>query len=70
MQEQASTGLSGVPETMLWTLHNRAGEAMRPDGVLDDPKAIEIYRAVDYEYERNFGRAEPSHALRSKVFDA
>ncbi|MEM1069122.1 MAG: class I SAM-dependent methyltransferase, partial [Planctomycetota bacterium] len=31
--------LSGVPETMLWTLHNRATEAMRKDRILDDPKS-------------------------------
>ncbi|HEY8260261.1 MAG TPA: class I SAM-dependent methyltransferase [Methylosinus sp.] len=61
--------LTGVPETMLWTLHNRAGEAMRADGVLRDPKTLEIYRALDYDYEGGFGESEPSHAARAVVFD-
>ncbi|MEM6793979.1 MAG: class I SAM-dependent methyltransferase [Acidobacteriota bacterium] len=69
MPKTAAASLTGVPETMLWTLHNRASEAMRRDGVLDDPKAVEIYRSIDYDYRRSFGRANPSHALRSVAFD-
>ncbi|MEM8668385.1 MAG: class I SAM-dependent methyltransferase [Planctomycetota bacterium] len=61
--------LSGVPETMLWTLHNRATEAMRKDRILDDPKSIEIYQSIKFDYEGHFGKAEPSHALRSLAFD-
>ncbi|GEO79877.1 class I SAM-dependent methyltransferase [Pararhodospirillum oryzae] len=62
--------LTGVPETMLWTLHNRANEAARPDGVLKDEMARRIYRSIDYDYERSFGKADPSHGVRSAVFDA
>ncbi|WP_293077547.1 class I SAM-dependent methyltransferase [Moorena sp. SIO3H5] len=70
--------LTGIPETMLWTLHNRANEAMRSDGVIQDPKAIEIYEAIQYDYERSrsvtkgqsFGKADPVHALRSIAFDS
>ncbi|MEN1682003.1 MAG: class I SAM-dependent methyltransferase [Planctomycetota bacterium] len=62
-------GLTGGPETMLWTLHNRANEAMREGGILDDARAIEVYRAIDYDYLARFGRPEPSHAVRSLVFD-
>ena len=69
MEQKVSAGLGGIPETMLWTLHYRAVEAMRPDGALVDPKAIEIYRAIDYDYERNFGRPQASLAVRSKAFD-
>lgn len=54
---------------MLWTLHNRVSEARRADGVLRDPDAIRIYEALDYEYIRSFGRAEPSHGVRSALFD-
>lgn len=61
--------LSDVPETMLWTLHNRASEALRPDGAFDDPEAIRIYQEIDYDYKRSFGPAEPSHAMRSAMFD-
>lgn len=69
MPPKVSTSLTDVPETMLWALHNRAREAMRRDAVLEDEKAIEIYRSIDYDYRRNFGRGDPSHALRSLVFD-
>jgi O-methyltransferase involved in polyketide biosynthesis len=61
--------LTGVPETMLWTLHNRASEAMRRDGILRDPRCVEIYRSIPYDYVRSFGHADGSHALRSVVFD-
>lgn len=64
-----STSLSPVPETMLWTLHNRATEAMRRDGIITDPKAVEIYRAIDTDCGKIFGKAEPSHAVRSLDFD-
>lgn len=61
--------LAGIPETMLWTLHNRAGEIQRSDSILNDPKCLEIYRAIEYDYERSFGKAESSHAVRSWLFD-
>lgn len=61
--------LSGVPETTLWPLHNRASEAARPDGCIRDDACLRIYRAIDYDYERHFGKAEPSHGVRSHLFD-
>ncbi|CAM4079183.1 class I SAM-dependent methyltransferase [Psychrobacter arenosus] len=61
--------LTDVPETMLWTLHNRASEALRNDGCLHDPKCVSIYRAIDYDYVRSFGKPDGSHAVRSQLFD-
>ena len=63
------TGLEGVPETMLWTLHNRASEARRDDGIISDPECLRIYEAIDYDYERSFGRATASPGVRSYCFD-
>lgn len=63
------TELTDVPETMLWTIHNRATEAMRDDRILDDPEAIRIYEGINYDYERSFGKADASHAMRSLMFD-
>lgn len=63
------TTLNGIPKTMLWTLHNRATEAMRSDGVIRDEKAISIYKNIDFDYEKYFGKPEPSHAIRSLDFD-
>jgi O-methyltransferase involved in polyketide biosynthesis len=61
--------LSGVPETMLWTLHNRASEAVRPDAFLNDPEAVRVYRQIPYDYVRNFGKPDESHPMRSRLFD-
>lgn len=62
--------LAGIPETMLWTLHNRASEAARPDGVIRDELALQIYRSLHYDYVRSFGPPDGSHGIRSALFDA
>ena len=65
--------LTGVPETMLWTLYYRATEARRPDAVIHDPKAVELVDAIDYPFEDRFGRAVEWQAqwqgLRARRFD-
>jgi O-methyltransferase involved in polyketide biosynthesis len=65
--------LSGVPETMLWTLYYRASEARRPDTVLQDPKAVEVVDAIDYPFAERFGKAvewqAQWQALRARRFD-
>ncbi|KAA5604224.1 class I SAM-dependent methyltransferase [Roseospira marina] len=65
-----AVSLTDVPETMLWTLHNRASEAARPDGVLRDEVALRIYRSLNYDFVRSFGPADASHGVRSAVFDS
>lgn len=65
----STVNLTGVPETMLWTLYNRATEARRADSYLHDPECVRIYEAIDYDYSRNFGRPEDWHPIRSKCFD-
>lgn len=67
---KVSPNLSGVPETMLWSLHNRASEASRDDGILHDPEAVRIYKTLDYNFEKAFGSAEATHAVRSAMIDA
>jgi O-methyltransferase involved in polyketide biosynthesis len=61
--------LTGVPETMLWTLHNRACEARRRDTFLVDPDCVRIYESIDYDYRRSFGSPDGSHPMRSRLFD-
>ncbi|WP_306321360.1 MULTISPECIES: class I SAM-dependent methyltransferase [unclassified Streptomyces] len=65
--------LDGVPETLLWTLWNRACEARRPDSVLDDPMAQRLVDAIDYPFEERLGPPHPLFSqvqgLRSLVFD-
>ncbi|WP_153100887.1 class I SAM-dependent methyltransferase [Paraburkholderia hayleyella] len=67
--ERYAATLSGVPETMLWTLYNRATHARRSGALLHDPDAIRLLESIDYDYARSFGAADLSHAVRSRVFD-
>lgn len=60
--------LDGVSETALLTLHQRATEAARPDGIIDDPMAIALHRDLDYDYQ-HFGRTHQATALRALIFD-
>lgn len=65
----APVDLGGVPETMLWTLYNRAVEARRPDGFLRDPTCVRVCESIDYDYERSFGKPDGWHPTRSRVID-
>jgi O-methyltransferase involved in polyketide biosynthesis len=62
-------GLTGISETMLWSLHNRACEARRPDGILRDPDAIRIHDLIDYDFEHHFGKPGGSLAARAAQID-
>jgi O-methyltransferase involved in polyketide biosynthesis len=61
--------LADVSETMLWSLHNRASEAKRPDGVLVDPESVRIYSAINYNFARHFGDPLGSLAARAAEID-
>lgn len=64
-----ASDLTGVSETALLTLQVRANEARRPDGLIDDPMAIQLVESIDFD----FGKFGPSRrqdmGLRSKAFD-
>lgn len=60
--------LAGVSTTTLWTLRNRATEAKRPDGIIDDPWAITLFESIDYDYAK-FGKHSQFHPLRALTFD-
>jgi O-methyltransferase involved in polyketide biosynthesis len=60
--------LAGVSATTLWTLRNRAVEAAREDAVIDDPWAVRLHEAIDYDYGR-FGKPSQTHALRALAID-
>jgi O-methyltransferase involved in polyketide biosynthesis len=61
--------LAEVSETMLWSLHNRASETMRPDGVLVDPESVRIQSAINYDFARRFGDPAGSLAARAAEID-
>ena len=65
--------LTGVSETLLWTLYYRAQEAARPDGVIRDPLAVELVERVDYPFAERLGRGSGRaqwQGLRAATFDA
>ena len=68
----AKVELTGVPETALWNLYQRA-LAVRA-GYLDDARAVEVFGRLDYPFERfdlpYGGLAARFHALRVRTVDA
>ncbi len=62
-------GLTGVSETMLWPLWNRAVESRRPNALVDDPWAEALVERFDFDFRRHFGRPSVFHAIRSRVGD-
>lgn len=63
------TALTGVPETMLWPLWNRACEQARPDRLIEDPMAAGLVAAIDYDFRGMFGAPSVLHAIRARVGD-
>ncbi len=61
--------LSGVAETLLWPLYNRAAEARRADTLLPDSLALKLADSIDYPFEKNFGAPDEAHVLRALRFD-
>ncbi len=61
--------LSGVPETALWTLWNRAMEMRRADRLVDDPMAVELVERIRYDFRGHFGKPSVFHPIRARVGD-
>jgi O-methyltransferase involved in polyketide biosynthesis len=64
--------LSGVPETLLWTLYYRAQEAAHSRSVLPDPLAVQLVRRIDYPFRERLGRGARRaqwQGLRACTFD-
>lgn len=60
--------LAGISATALLTLHQRATEAARSDGIINDPMAIVLRDSIDYDYH-HFGRTHQATAMRALIFD-
>jgi len=52
MSETKSLTLSGVPETLLIPLYNRAMESQRPDAMLKDEKAVTLVMQNSIDFSR------------------
>ncbi|PLP97946.1 methyltransferase [Cupriavidus pauculus] len=61
--------LSGVSETMLWTLYDRAYEARCPDSVLCDPDSVRICDVLDYDFAGRFGIPTGVFSARAATID-
>ena len=69
MAAKHTADLSGVSETALLTLQVRATEAHRPDGLIDDPMAIALLDAIDFDFAKFGSSRRQDMAIRSKGFD-
>jgi len=69
MTKADGTSLTGVSETALLTLVVRATEARRPDSVIDDPMAIKLVDAIDYDFSKFGFTRRQDMALRALTFD-
>jgi O-methyltransferase involved in polyketide biosynthesis len=64
-----ASALAGVSETALLTLNGRAYQAGHPQAIIDDPMAIKLADAIDFDFDK-FGRRKGQEmALRSLAFD-
>ncbi|MEO0815124.1 MAG: hypothetical protein AAFY60_19845, partial [Myxococcota bacterium] len=50
--EKIDVSLGAVQETLLIPLLGRAIETEKQGGLIDDPKAIEIVRSLNYDFEK------------------
>ncbi|KHO18512.1 class I SAM-dependent methyltransferase [Mycolicibacterium setense] len=61
--------LTGVSETALMTLQVRAHEARRPDGLIDDPMAVQLVDSIDFDFAKFGYTRRQDMALRALLFD-
>ncbi len=61
--------LTGVPETMLWPLWNRAAEMQRADRLIEDEMAAALVRQIEYDFAAKFGKPTVFHPIRARVCD-
>ncbi|AHC26898.2 MULTISPECIES: class I SAM-dependent methyltransferase [Mycobacteriaceae] len=61
--------LTGVSETALLTLKVRATEAARDDRVIDDPVAVDLVDAIDFDFAKFGFVGRQDMALRALAFD-
>jgi O-methyltransferase involved in polyketide biosynthesis len=63
--------LTGIAETLLIPLWARAMETMRPDAIIRDPIALEIFEGLDYDFSKFDGAwvTQTGIAIRTKLLD-
>lgn len=61
--------LTGVQETMLWSLHERACEVARRDRIFCDTDCVRIYESINYDFTGHFGKTTRIGAARAAKID-
>ena len=70
MRESVPVSLGPVQETLLIPLLGRARETTKTNGLLGDPKAVEIVNTLDYDFSKwEGGRSLVGACLRTRMFD-
>jgi O-methyltransferase involved in polyketide biosynthesis len=69
LQGPQALRLSGVPETMLWTLHARASEHAAPKPLLRDARAAALVKLIDCDFTATFGEPNRLFAVRAALLD-
>ncbi len=44
--------LSSVEQTALFPVYYRASESQRPDGLIQDPRAVELVKQIDFDFSK------------------
>jgi len=70
-RSRKKTCLTGVEETLLLPLWARARETQRTDAIIEDPKAVELLRRIDYDFRRfdNDWKSQVAVAVRTRILD-
>ncbi|MGA5542753.1 class I SAM-dependent methyltransferase [Mycobacterium sp. NPDC051198] len=68
-EKVSGSALTGVSETALLTLQVRAHEARRPDGLIDDPVAVQLVDSIDFDFAKFGYTRRQDMVLRSLLFD-
>lgn len=67
---KTNVDLGPVQETLLIPLLGRAFETRRPNGLIHDPRAVEIVDSLDYDFQKWNERSVAGASLRTRMFDA
>jgi O-methyltransferase involved in polyketide biosynthesis len=66
----SSSQLSGVPETLLMTLYQRALETQRPDGIIRDRPAVALVQQIDHDFTKfDDWKVQWGIAVRTELID-
>lgn len=64
-------GLTGVVKTLLFPIWARHMETKRTDGIINDPKSVEIMESLDCDFSgcKPLERSQVAIAIRTEIFD-